>query len=183
LVNFRIYSAHVSNDYASIAPVTESAADAMREINNRSLLAEWGIVDYEFQIIDGGKVTALPDIYFMYGKLVFRGELKGQIFPTPCNELEFLPIRVAGENWFLLNCLKTTLGYDSDESIFYRSLEGQIFLINHLVVSDATLPACEVFVIDDSNRTTLFVLPSFVERIGRLNLGGITFKEIGFLLS
>jgi hypothetical protein len=90
---------------------------------------------------------------------------------------------VSGEEWLVLNCLKTTDCYDRERSILYRGLEGQIFMIIHLVVADVSLEKCEIFVIDDSNRTALFVLPVFVERIARLGLKGIVFKEIGVLNS
>jgi hypothetical protein len=54
-------------------------------------------------------------------------------------------------------------------------------MINHLIVEDATLEECEIFVVDDSNRKTLLALPKFVERISTLGLTGIVFKEIGVL--
>jgi hypothetical protein len=182
MVDFKIFRVQVTNQYASISPCNSDAAAAQEQLNTISLLSTWEIRDYEFWTSNDTSDIAIPDISFVRSGLAFRSFLKDKIFPRPCKDLEFLPIRVNGDSWTILNCLKTTSAYDVDESVFYRSLDNKIFLVNHLVISDSTLSACEVFVLDDSNRATLYALHSLADRINRLGLHGITFKEIGFLL-
>lgn len=178
----KIYELHVSNDFAPIAPVNQKSEDILPRFNMHPLLDNWEILNYEFQIAPGGNANALPDLSLVVGGgLVFRRDLKEQIFPFHCDSLEFLPIRVAGQDWLLLNCLTMTSGYDSDESVLYRGLEGDVFMVIHLVVTDATLVSREIFVIEDSNRAFLYVFPTFVDRIESLRLKGLTFKERGVL--
>ncbi|NVD73358.1 hypothetical protein HUX88_22875 [Duganella sp. BJB1802] len=178
----KIYRIQVSNDYAVLAPLNQKVTDVVPIFNSRPLWNEWVSLNYEFQIVQRGKITKIPDISIVVGAgLAFRQALKDEIFPFYSDMFEFLPIQVAGESWFVLNCLSTTLAYDSHESIFYRSIEGQIFLINYLIVNDASLLAREIFVIDDSNRSNIFVFPSFMDRVNNLGLKGVTFKEMGFL--
>jgi hypothetical protein len=115
------------------------------------------------------------------GGLAFSGELKNLIFPSPCSELEFLPIRVSSNEWLVTNCLKTTKRYDHKNSIVFRRGGGQIYMINNIIIEDPDLKHSEIFVVEDSNRTSLLVLPEFVERVAKLGLMGVNFKEIGVL--
>lgn len=113
------------------------------------------------------------------GALVFPSYLALTIFPSPCPELEFLPVQVNGEDWRLLNCLKTTKGYDAEASQFLRGEGDKIFWVQHLVVTDPSIEECELFTLEDSNRALIFCLPSFKERIEKLGLKGLSFREIG----
>lgn len=56
-------------------------------------------------------------------------------------------------------------------------------MIIHLVITDVLIEQKEVFVLEGSNRATLFMFPSIVERITKLKLNGISFREIGLLKS
>ncbi len=122
-----------------------------------------------------------PDILIVVGgALIFRENLKDKLFNKESALFEFLPIAVEGESWWLVNCLNVTNGFDADESIFYRGLDGKIFAVRNLVINDMELSESEMFVIDDSNRATLFVMQKFVDRVTALKLRGIDFKKIGF---
>lgn len=64
--------------------------------------------------------------------------------------------------------------------MLYRTPDSnQVLLIIHIIVQDPTVLQCDLFVVKDSNRSSLLTLPFFVERIRRLGLRGITFSEIG----
>lgn len=176
----KIYKIDITNDHFSLLACTEKGRAMQQIFNTRSLVKDWEKVDFEFKGFNrSGK--AKPDIKLLTGGLAFRSELKEAIFPKPCSELEFLPIRASGEDWLVVNCLKTTDLYDQENSVLYSTDDGEVFMIIHVVVEDPTLEPCEVFVLKNSNRTTLLTLPSFVERIDRLGLKGINFKEIGVL--
>lgn len=177
----KIFTPRVSNDHLSLLPRNVDEGLAMTStLNTKPLLDSWKIIDFEFKAFRrSGKKR--PDITLLGGGLAFRKELKHLIVPSPCPELEFLPIRASGEEWLLINCLKTTKRYDHASSLLFRRGAGQVYMINHIVVEDDTLERCEIFVVEDSNRSTLLVLPKFVERFAKLGIAGIEFKEIGVL--
>jgi hypothetical protein len=82
----------------------------------------------------------------------------------------------------LLNCLKTTKDYDPERSRFYRSgPNNQIYMIDYLVIYDPTVELVGLFTLEDSNRASILVTESFVNRINQLGLKGIEFDEIGVL--
>lgn len=177
----KIYTPRVSNDHLSLLPCSTDEGLSMTSVlNTKSLLDGWEVIDFEFKAFrKSGK--GKPDVTLLGGGLAFRRELKNSIIPTPCPELEFLPILASGDEWLVTNCLKATKHYDHVNSILFRGGAGQVYMINHIIVEDPTLEQCEIFVVEDSNRTTLLALPKFVERIAKLGLVGIEFKEIGVL--
>jgi hypothetical protein len=177
----KIFTPQVSNDHLSLLPCsTEEWLSVMSMLNTKPLVSGWKPIGFEFKAFRrSGKER--PDVTLLGGGLAFRAELKNLIFPSPRPELEFLSIRASGDEWYITNCLKTTKYYDHENSILFRRGAGTIYMINHIVIEDATLERCEIFVVEDSNRTSLLVLPKFVERIAKLGLRGINFKEIGVL--
>jgi hypothetical protein len=54
-------------------------------------------------------------------------------------------------------------------------------MIKRILVKDPNLGQCEMFVVEDSNRTALLMLPTLVDRIIGLGVAGIEFKEIGVI--
>lgn len=176
----KIYTPQVSNDYQSILACSSAGREVQSLFNTRSLLAGWEVLDFEFKKFNKSK-GKIPDISLLNGGFALRSDLKHAIFPVPCHELEFLPIKVSGQEWLVVNCLRAIGGYDHENSVAYRGLDGKIFMVIHLIVTDHALAQCEMFVVDDSNRANLFLLPSFMERITVLGLRGLVFKAIGVL--
>lgn len=81
----------------------------------------------------------------------FRADLKAALIPSKCDELEFLPINVAGERWLLMNCLKTVRQFDEAKSQVLRGLNGDIFMVVNLRVTDPIARDCEIFTLAESN--------------------------------
>jgi hypothetical protein len=178
-----LYTTDPSNQYQALVLGDASAWDGLSpNLNRKSLAQGWKMLDFEFTQ-NGGQTLPAPDICAVYlpGIIVFRKDLKAALFPSPCEWLEFLPVNVAGGEWLLLNCLKSTNQYDRGRSICLRGTNNEIFLVQKIAVTDQTLDACQVFTIEDSNRGQLFVLPPVRERAMRLGLKGINFREIGTL--
>jgi hypothetical protein len=177
----KIYTPHVTNDHLSILPRSDQEGLAVKSVlNTKPLFDGWNAIAFEFKAFHkSGKEK--PDITTIGGGLAFRSELKDLIFPAPCPELEFLPITVSGDKWTVTNCLTTTNYYDRENSILYRRGSGQIFMIKRILVKDPNLAQCEMFVVEDSNRTALLMLPTLVDRIIGLGVAGIEFKEIGVI--
>ena len=137
-------------------------------------------MEFEFRAVDR-KSTKLPDICTAYlpGVVAFRAALKSALFPSKCDDLEFLPITVAGMQWLLMNCLKTVRQFDEQKSQVLRGLNGEIFMVVKLCVTDPAARDCEVFTLAESNRTQLFARTSLKDRIKKLQLEGITFRRVG----
>ena len=114
---------------------------------------------FRFEAV-GKAAVVTPTICSVYlpGVLGFRSELRDVLFPAACGELEFLPIKVGEESWVLLNCLKSTKAYDTRESAVMRGTNGEVFMIQRIVVDDESVRACGVFTIADSNRCQLLAL-------------------------
>ena len=179
----KLFVAAPSSQYKALALRTPSLwQDFGSRLNRRSVVNDWVVPEVEF-ITVGRNATQIPDIcsFYLPGHIAFPSRLKVVIFPSACNELEFLPLNVDGADWLLLNCLKTTKRYSAQESIVSRGANGEIFLIQKIVVSDESLSDCEVFTIDDSNRGQLIFLAGIEERIKKLGLKGFDFREIGQL--
>lgn len=64
---------------------------------------------------------------------------------------------------------------------FFKKGKGEIVLINKLTIYDSSLDQSCLFTISDSNRSCVFALPQFVERIRILKLHGLEFTEVGDL--
>lgn len=176
-----IFTTSSSNDYPSLVLCNskDGALKFVESFNREALANNWCSLDFKFDrdVIDNNNI---PDICTVYvsGILAFKPTVAEALFPKLCAEIEFLPIVVSNEKWLLLNCLKTSSRYDRESSIVLRDAD-QIFWIQKILVTDPTVEACELFTIEDSNRTVLCVLPSFRSRVESLELTGLAFREIG----
>lgn len=176
----KIYTAQVSNNCKAILPNSGVPTVAEIQFNIKPLLNGWVKYNYDFHEFGKGK-SKKPDVWLIGGALALRADLKEQVFPDFKEGLEFLPIQVSEEDWFIVNCMTATKCFDEDESVLYSGPEKQIFMIIHVVVTDSSLAKSEIFVLDGSNRATLLIFPSFVERVAKLKLNGLTFQEIGYV--
>jgi hypothetical protein len=137
-------------------------------------------VPYEFDFYVGDKKNGRrPDITNMMPCLAFRRELKDLILPLQDDYLELLPIKASGEDWLILNCLRTTNCYDEGESILHRDPTGQIFMVQKLRITNQSIGDAELFTVDGSNRSYTYLLQPMVDRILGLHLEGLTFRAIG----
>ena len=149
-------------------------------INRESLLATWTPIEFKFDAESKTSVqmSSICTVY-MSGILAFRADVKADLFPGACVGLEFLPITVGAEPWLLLNCLNTVMQFDEKKSSVMRGLDGDIFMVLELTVTDPVAPRHELFTLAQSNRSQLFALPSFKNRVEELGLKGISFDRIG----
>lgn len=124
-----------------------------------------------------------PDIATVYisGALAFRAALKELLFPSAPPALEFLPITVEGEAWWLLNCFQAVSDVDPARSAFMNGLNGEICFVMKLCVTDPQAQDWELFTLRDSNRAQLFATDAFRDRVQKLGLHGISFAPIGEL--
>lgn len=176
-----IYTIYPSNDHKPLgAKMLKGNISVGHRFNVKSLLAGWKAPEYVFYEVKSGKKCKIPSSAILIGGgLAVRVAIKEKLFPSPSDMLEFLTLRVEDEEWSVVNCLHSTSNYDSDESVLYRSTNGEIYMVNHLVINGNSLDVPEIFVIDGSNRAAIFANQSFVDRYRALKLEGLTFRKIG----
>lgn len=181
MVKSKIFTIHTSNDHIPIGPDNlEGDTFSPPAFNRKRFLPGWEVKEYVFYQIPGKKKNRIPDsANLIGGGLAIRSDKKDKLFPFPSDTKEFLPIRVGQQDWFIVNCLELVADYDRDESILYRGLNGEIYMVPYLVIKGASSDFPEFFVIDDSNRAVIFALQSFVDRYTHLGLEGLTFREVG----
>jgi hypothetical protein len=68
-----------------------------------------------------------------------------------------------------------------EKSIYHRDPSGVIFLIREMFVSDSDIHDKLIFTVDESNRSTCYVLERFVKRVQKMKLRGLKFKPVGTL--
>ena len=170
----------MANGYFSILPKSDDVIKLQQSFNTRPLLDQWRAPEFLFDDM-GNKKARKPSVRMLGGGFAFRSDLKSLLFPGANDNIEFLPISVSAESWTVANCLNATDSYDAEKSIFYRDLDGTIFMIIHAVFTDSNLTEKDIFVIEDSNRAFLFALPQFRDRILKLSVEGVIFREIGSL--
>jgi hypothetical protein len=72
--------------------------------------------------------------------------------------------------------------YSEMESIVLKSQLGQAFFVSQLVIHDSSVLESEIFVLEASNRMSVYATQTFVDRAEKLDLAGLAFKEIGYLV-
>ncbi|WP_426994395.1 hypothetical protein [Methylomonas sp. CM2] len=183
----KIYQIRCDNRYRVPLLVDSKASESYLEGKEWiSLLDSWQPLPFYFysdpkDIRKGWDKRA--DICAYLEGLFIPQSLLDTIFPAKPPELEFSPVLIDGEDWLLLNCLKTTKDYDPERSKFHRDNDDrrQIYMIDYVVIHDPTVESVGLFTLEDSNRSTLFATQTFVDHIHQLGLKGISFREIGIL--
>jgi hypothetical protein len=180
-----LFTIQASNSHQSLLlSDTSTLKWLISNINQRPLLNGWIPLEFVFKSAEK-KISRLPNICTVYfpGLLAFRADMKTLLFSFNCTDLEFLPINVAGVEWILLNCLKTVHQFDEKKSQILRGLNGEIFMITKLFVTDHACGGSEVFMLADSNRTQLFFRSSMKDRFDQIGSDGITVQKIGEIIS
>jgi hypothetical protein len=178
-----VYATQASNRHLTVVLVNANEWQMLEgKVHRQSLANRWKPLAFRFEAV-GKAAVEIPTICTAYlsGLLTFRADLRDKLFPAACDQLEFLPITVDRDDWLLLNCLKTTTGYDAHESLMARGEAGDVFMIQHVVITDGSVRKCGAFTIADSNRAQLLTLASVKDRVRHSGAKGIEFREIGIL--
>lgn len=179
LINMKnIFVPCPTNNCSSLILADRTDQRKMNEMHFKSLADTWISLIFELYSPKNAKVIA-PDITYFVPCIAFRADLLEKIFPNPTENVEFLPIVVSGVNWLLINCLKSTSRLNEEKTSVNRGLNGEIFMINNLVIHDGFSEGTELFTVDGSNRAYTYVLDSFVDRVTTQKLRGLEFRKIG----
>lgn len=152
----------------------------LANLNRTPLLSTWVAPEFCLQTVDK-RADKRPDICTAGSVLAVRADLGLALFPAQSSDFELLPAEISGEEWLILNCLKSVKGFEEEGSEVLRGLNGEVYLVLRLRVTDSVAYQCEAFTLTNSNRAQLFVRSSFRDRIKTLKLRGITLREIGEL--
>lgn len=177
----KIFKAQISNGFQAIVPLDSYSARVISLINSKSMANDWVVPEFDFSEV--GKSIKKQNCGLLGGGFIIPEEAVDKLFLKKDEKIEFLPILISSEKWIILNCLNLVKNFNSDESIFFRGPEDQIFLINHLVIELKDLPEGELFVVDGSNRSSLFTSYNFVKKFSGAGFFGVEFKEAGFVYS
>lgn len=159
----------------------EKWSSLLGSLNQASLSATWVAPDFVLQTVDK-RADKRPSICTAASVLAVRADLLQMLFPAGSNDFELLPAKVSGEDWLILNCIKSVKGFDEEGSQVLRGVNGEIYLVLRLRITDPSAHQHEAFTLTDSNRAQLFVRTSFRERVKKSKLQGITLREIGELI-
>src|SRR5689334_18745981 len=111
----KIFQPYGSNDYYPLLLNNPEDRRRLDGLNFRPMLSNWFSPEFGFHI-GRGSGSKQPDISCTQSCIAFRRELLDKVFPDTQVHLELLPIRVAGDDWILVNCLKTVRGLDESRS-------------------------------------------------------------------
>lgn len=148
------------------------------DLNFKSVKGNWHAFNFEFYR-KGKPEGREPNVACVTPGFAFRRDLEGLLFPEHNQNIELLPIIVAGEDWYLVNCLNSIREYNESRSIVHKDPAGSIFMVQKLIVDEFPVDNEELFTIENSNRSTIFVTESFANRVKHLSLRGLQFKKIG----
>lgn len=175
-----LYAIKASNSYQSLLIDNIDEWVSLRAVIHNSTVVIEKSINFHLKSVDK-KTIKTPDICTIYhsGIIAFKEELKNLIFPFSLDNINLIPIQVDGKPWFVLSCLQSVTDIDFDNSEVMRDFDGQIFLVIKVRVIDSKAKDWEIFTLDASNRSQLFVTESFKNRIEKNKLKGIEFKLIG----
>lgn len=176
-----LFAIQSSNEHQSLLlSDPEEWRNLSTRLNRISLIDGWTPRSFGFQA-SSESVVKMPKICTAYvpGVIAFCATEKAALFPGEYEGLEFLPITVGVERWFLLNCLNAVVNFNESRSQVMRSADGEIFMVLSLYITDLGDRQCELFTLLRSNRMQIFARSSFKKRVESLGLRGISFRKIG----
>lgn len=175
-----VFQLQPSNSHRSLIATDPPAWQRQSQgLNKDSLVEGWQPLAFTLESF-GKDDVAVPDIATISfpGALALRSNRVSDVFPD-CGGLEFLPIKVDGNPWFLVNVLTPQAEIDETKSSVLRALGGEIFMVLELTIaSNSAQVVAELFTLKNSNRAQLFALESFRNRLDRTGMKGITFRAI-----
>lgn len=136
------------------------------------------------------KIPEVTGAFGYGGALCFSRALLPRLFPGPTPELEFLSARIDGDDLVLLNCLRVTNAIDRASSdLKMLEVEGSppsIFDVRWINIADRRALEWDVFCIPSSEDPSVprrfLVTDVFVSRYRSLNLRGLDFKQVGYIV-
>ncbi len=173
----KLYLGEVSNFQKALLWKRDHDLAQIGCLNRDSIGEHWGAHQAFFH--DPKNKRPQPDETMLIPGFALRRDVRDIVFPDKSAGVEFLSFDVEGEGWEFANSICSTMAYDESKSSFIRSIEGQIYYIFRLVVTDSSLKCHDVFTISDSNRAWPIFTETFVQRLELSKLNRMNFREVG----
>jgi hypothetical protein len=193
--SLRVWTACSADGYMSaVAP--ELKLDVIDRLNKQPLMSSWKSLQLNRDHIK--RSDRKSDILTIVGCPCFRRAAAPQLITTDSASIELLPASLEGEEWCILNCLRTTVAIDFSSSDLLipeipnlpgfeecRPTIADIRWIN--VVEPAALAErWEVFCVPVSSHPQAYrrqlLTDAFVDRVRALGLCGLDFKHVGYIV-
>lgn len=178
-----LFSLELSGNHRALLWRDLYAFESRDDVNINGLSKKWVLL-HAYTSSDGGRNLPAIDATAVYSGGFAISKLKANNFFSEIHsEIEFLNILVDSEPWYFVNCLSKVDVFDEARSSVGRGLDGRVFFVSRLVLSEASLDGLDLFTLGNSNRAQLFVSKRFKDRAEAMCLRGICFREIGEVIS
>lgn len=186
------FAALVARDFDEHKP------DPFKDLHKRSLVSDWKPVDLVWhRERKSDKQTTIDTVSGLSG-LCFPVSFRHLLFSDTTTALEFLPIFVDGEDWCLVNCLRSTSAIDYESSDVQVTsypntpeFEGCAPTIDgiswiNIVEPQALVERWDALCLPSSVHPMayryLLLTGALVTRIRQAGLRGLDFKHVGYIV-
>jgi len=174
-----IFSLWPSAGYRSVL-LEDAAIPQVAGMLNRERLAKKWVPLKAYTTDSDTKGYPSPDISILNtGGLIINNNFRDSVFTDLAIDLEFLPMEVDHEPWWLVNCLSVVGGIDERGSSVMRSTSGEIFMVLKLRLIGMEARDKVLFTLFESNQSQIFTTNVFRNRVGVSGAMGVRFDEIG----
>lgn len=188
---FRLYRARPEEGFC--APVYSREDEGLiRKISDRTSSTDASDEPWSPQSLILHRETksdAIPHLSSFPIRYTCSQEAAVKLWPSGTNDFELLPIQVEGDPWHFIRCLRLVEALDVESSdISWNGYEDEgkpvkwvsdIYWVN---VTDLNACQYDAFRLAIQPRGIEFFTEKFVERCGALNLRGLRFEHVGYIV-
>jgi hypothetical protein len=197
--SLRLWKAYPLDGFAALVGASDSehTRNDFQSIGKRSLVAEWNPVELRWH--HDRKSDKRRDIDNYCGAPCFRKADLARLFPEMRAGFEFLPMHLGDEEWAVLNCFSSADSFDRQSADLwipaipdlpeFRHLKPTINEIRwiNVIEPQALAERWEALGVPASNDPMpyrhLLLTDVFVNRVRELNLRGLGFKHVGYIVA
>lgn len=164
---------NIFGQYRTIVPDNKTDADILNDAYGRELSQIWKTIKFHWDTEEGdGK----RNLFLYLGSIPVIDERGKNVIKQVVDNVEFLPIDIDGEDWFVANVCNTIEGIlNLSKSSVDRFNYGSIKWIKKFVFNKDTAPS-SLFRIKEL-KTAVFALDSFKQAVSDASLLGLRFEE------
>jgi hypothetical protein len=143
---------------------------------NLALSDWWKTIETSFEPAERRTSAVIPDICWWHGSvLALSLDAKNKLEKYIGSLGEFLPITVAGDQFYLFNCFE--LGIHDEINSKHRKIDGEIIGVDRISFNEADVKNKLLFKTKFDNCGTIYCTDKFKDLITSLNLKGLVFSS------
>lgn len=159
--------------YKTIVPADKADSDVLNNAYGQSLASGWKLLKFHWNTEDGDERR---NIFLYLGSILVVDEKGKNAISHNIDNVEYLPIDIDGEQWFVVNVCKTLNGVlNLSKSNIERFKDGSIKWIKEFVFNQ-DCSSFSLFRISEL-KTALFASDSFRESLLGSSLAGLSFEN------